>query len=284
MAVAISQYEGLIALVVCLSLIFPAAISLITAKKVWVKTSFYLGRICFNQYSRDPYSCALLRAFQASQNLSTTQQLEALAWLKSRYSRYKGKLFSGDMLLIVMIEAMLKRPGDINFVHQEIKLLSKVGEDSIPRGVSEFFCKLTLAPALASGQWGEVLVVANQWNTPSNNRIAKYVINYYSCHVNKMGCNCRWVDMFMASLFAPRKKKLRIALQKLTDGAGRIETQHVIPRQWIRRINYEPYEREVLTKEVQYILTNETKYIGIKGFRLLGCGSPRKRLQVLLSR
>ena len=282
-AVIVAYEEaGIIAFVLCLPFIFPSAFSLFTAKNGWVKTSFYFGRICFGNYSRNPYSGALFRAFQASQKLSSSQQLEALTWLQSRYSCYKGKLFSGDMLMIVMIEAMLKRPGDTDFVRQELKLLSSVGKDSIPGGISEFFCKFTLAPALSSGRWAEVLVVANQWNTPSSNRVAQYVIEYYGYHVQAASYHYRWIDVFMASLFAPNQKKLGRALQGLTEGGGEVETQHVIPRQWARRINNEPYEREVLTKEVQYMLTNDTKTHWEGRVQTLGLWQPDEALESIV--
>lgn len=152
------------------------------------KLAYYIGRMCLYYFREDPFSGALYRGFLGANRLGNSKKKrEALQWLQTRYLNYKGHLYSGSMTMIVIIEASIESPGDADELATRLRLLQGVGRRSIPGRIGLFASKLALGPALASGDWGRINAVAEQWDTPTVNPIARYLRSYYERYISGSG-------------------------------------------------------------------------------------------------
>lgn len=171
---------------VCAVLVFPSFFSYLTSLLGAYKISYYLGRISFFYFSRSAYAGALYRGLQAVDRLKDqSEKTAALYWLKSRYVKRQRAIYSGDMALIVIIEAKLKSPGDPRYIAGQLDLLDGIGKESIPGPVSRYASKIALAPALSDGNWEDIVRKAKQWDTADSNPISQYLIYYFKRHIEK---------------------------------------------------------------------------------------------------
>ena len=100
-------------------LIFPSIVSKITSLFGWVKLSYVGGGISYFYFNRSVFSGALMRGIQATYHLSSDQKKrDALHWLKARCLRRKGKIYSGEMVLVVIIDCLLTRPKDAKYLSE----------------------------------------------------------------------------------------------------------------------------------------------------------------------
>lgn len=174
-----------VALIACTPLLLlPSLLSALIACFGRVKLSYYIGKLGFFYFGRNPTAGGLLRGYQAAKTLKNVEhQREALLWLRSRYQKHTGKIYSGEMVMYIIIDALLTKPNDDEYLAQRLNLLDGIGQSSIPRGVSVLACKLALIPALSRGDWDAINDIAEQWNTPASNGIAKYLKEFYGRYV-----------------------------------------------------------------------------------------------------
>lgn len=166
--------------------ISPYLTSRLTALCGLVKTSYYLGGLSHVVFARNPYSAGLLRGVQAAHKLKgNDNKREALQWLKNKWLSRRGKIYSGDMVMATIIECHLTHPNDAHHIAKQLKQLEGIARASIPQAISRHAFKYALTPALAANQWQELYDVAKQWDTPANNRLAKYVRHYCGAYIFK---------------------------------------------------------------------------------------------------
>jgi len=156
--------------------IFPSIFSKICTLFGKVKLSYFLGGISYFYFRRSVYSGALLRGLQAVYHLKSIEsKKEALRWLKGRALMQKSKIYSGEMILITIIDVLLLKPNDPIYMSKQLKLLDGIAKKSIPGSVSVFASKLALAPALSNHNWDEMRALNLQWDTFASNKIVKYL-------------------------------------------------------------------------------------------------------------
>jgi hypothetical protein len=171
---------------ICAVLVFPSFFSYLTSLLGAYKISYFLGRISFLYFGRSAYAGALYRGLQAVDRLKDQSvKTAALYWLKSRYVKRHRAIYSGEMALIVIIEAKLKRPGDPRYLAGQLDLLDGIGKASIPGPVSRYASKIALAPALSDGNWEDIVRKAKQWDTADSNPISQYLLFYFQRHIEK---------------------------------------------------------------------------------------------------
>ncbi|HED33138.1 MAG TPA: hypothetical protein ENJ08_02825 [Gammaproteobacteria bacterium] len=182
--------------------LFPGFFSKITSVFGWVKTSYYLGRISYFYFNRNVFAGALMRGLQATYHQRSNETREkSLRFLKSRYLRRKARIYSGEMVLIVIIDAFLLRPNDAQYMARQLRLLQGIGRASIPKCVSIYASKLALAPALANNDQGEIHKLIYQWSTPATNYITEYLKRVHMVHFRDAGffthLSCKYRQLFM---------------------------------------------------------------------------------------
>lgn len=195
-------------------LLLPGLISFFTAKLGLVKTSYYLAGLAAFQFRRNIFSGQLIRGVEACSNLKNNdEKRKQLRWLKTRYSKRDSKLLSGEMIAITIIESHLIKPGDIHHMAQQLDLLDGLAQASIPRKLSVYALKLSLASSFTRENKAKTLRRANQWNTPAANALAKYIIELDYIHqaqnntlIGRIRC-CFW------GLFV-RKNPLIVSLEQ----------------------------------------------------------------------
>lgn len=167
-------------------LLSPHLISLVFSKLGWVKTSYYIGGLSYVVFGRNPYSCALFRGYCAAQKHKTNdEKRQSLQWLKNKFLAHRGKIYSGDMVMATIIDCQLARPDDALYLAAQLKQREGIARASIPKAVSRLAFRCAIGPALANNQWQEVGRIADQWDTPANNRLAKYVKEYCGAYIFK---------------------------------------------------------------------------------------------------
>ncbi len=197
-----SEIAALLYLVPTLILILPSLFSKITSLSGQVKLSYYLGGISYIYFRRNVFAGALMRGLQATYNQRSDEaKRKSLRFLKSRYLRRKAKTYSGEMVLVVIIDALLLKPHDKKHMAQQLKLLQGTGKASIPKCVSVYASKLALAPALANDDQDEIHKLIYQWSTPATNYITEYLERVHLIHFKGAGfftrLSCRYRQLFM---------------------------------------------------------------------------------------
>lgn len=169
-----------------LLLVCPSLTSKLPARLGWVKTSYYMGSWSYAFYRRSPFSGAMLRGLQATLRLKNAeQQRKALYWLQLKFQTHKGRLFSGEIVIATIIDSHLTHPNNAEHMAKQLKTLQGLGPASIPSGVSAYAFKNAIAPALANNDWQELADIADQWDTPSTNRLAKFVKEFCGAYIFK---------------------------------------------------------------------------------------------------
>jgi len=196
-----STAAPVIYLIIASIAILPGYFSITTSKLGWVKTSYFLGRISYFHFRRSAFSGGLMRGLQATyQQRSDEARRESLRFLKSKFLRHKGKIYSGEMILAVIIDAFLLHPHDAKYMSRQLKLLDGIGKASIPRCISVYASKLALAPALANNDWDEIIKLTRQWRTPAKNTTTQYLEKVYRVSFKEGGVftqlSCKYHQLF----------------------------------------------------------------------------------------
>jgi len=158
----------------------------LTACFGWVRVSYYLGKLNIFSLGRDPKALDLYRAFQAASRISNEEKRrEAMRWLYEKCHKEKGKLFSGQMIMFIIIDAQLTRPHDHSYLVKRLGLLKYIASVSIPKPVSILASKHALAPALANKDWNNIRAVCDQWDTPAKNYLVKYLREFHGHYICK---------------------------------------------------------------------------------------------------
>ena len=164
-------------------LFFPSVISWFTVKLGMVKTSFYLGQLARVYFYRNYFAGGLLRGFQAVQKIKNeADKKQALFWLRSRYLTRKRYLFSGEIVMFIIIDSLIKEPDNYENLARQLSLLNGIPKKSVPKGVSLLAIKYSLAETLPTNDWQKVCSISKQWDTPAYNRIAKYLLAFHTFH------------------------------------------------------------------------------------------------------
>lgn len=189
--------------------LFPSIVSRYFAWLGFYKISYYLGTWSFVYFGQDKLAGGLFRGLQACHKLkSEKEKVEALSWLKSKFLNHKGRIFSGDMVLAVIIDAHLVRPRDSEYVAEQLALLDGIGSASVHRKIASYASNLALAPALAQKDWIRMQVVAKQWDKVSYNKTTRFILNFvdriFNRHYSKVGLwvlNClNWRNQALINL------------------------------------------------------------------------------------
>lgn len=182
--------------------LFPSILSRLTVRLGLVKISYFLGSISYFYFRRNVFAGALMRGLQATHHQRTDEaKRKSLRFLKSRYLRRRATTYSGEMVLVVIIDALLLKPHDKKYMAQQLKLLQGIGKTSIPKCVSVYASKLALAPALANDDQQEIHKLIYQWSTPATNYITEYLRRVHLVHFRGAGfftrLSCRYRQLFM---------------------------------------------------------------------------------------
>ncbi|MDJ0654653.1 MAG: hypothetical protein QNJ40_10890 [Xanthomonadales bacterium] len=154
----------------------PSVVSLVFVRLGWVAPAYCLGRLAMMYFYRDPAAGAHYRGFQASQYIKDPhRRRRALTWLRNRFQGKRFKIYSGEMVMFVIIDAHLVRPGDEAFLARQLRCLKTVSKPSIPAPVSVLALKFALLPVLPGWNWRQIKSIAEQWDTPAYNLLAKFL-------------------------------------------------------------------------------------------------------------
>ncbi len=165
-------------------LLFPSLYSALAAATGHVKISYWLGRMSLFYFGRNPHAGGLLRGFQAALRQSNPDTFrESLRWLKRRQLAHRKTIYSGEMVIYVLIDSLLASRPTPETIARNLDPLADIGTESIPAGVSVLALRYALAPALASGDWDRIARVCDQWDTPATNPLALYLKEFHGHYV-----------------------------------------------------------------------------------------------------
>ena len=206
------EFFAICYLVFFIPLLLPSLTSFLLTKFGLVKLSYQVASWSFVYFGQNKIAGALYRGLQAVQNLKTdSEKTEALRWLKSKYLAYKGKVYSGDMVVAAIIDSHLYRPGDSVYMAQQLSLLNGIGSASIHRKIASYASKLALAPALANKDWIQIQRIAAQWDAMSYNIITRYILAFSDRVFNR---NYSRVGVFWLRALNWRRKELILLLRE----------------------------------------------------------------------
>ncbi len=169
-----------------LLLISPSILSYLTAQFGLVKTSYFLGRLSYIVFKRNPHSGGLLRGLTAVYRVKNeTRKRDALLWLKNRFLNHRGKVYSGDIVVYTIVDCQLNRPNDIEHLAHQLRKLMGIGKESIPKAISCYAFCCAAAPSIAKDDWPELFRIAYQWDTPAKNRFALFVKEFSGAYIYK---------------------------------------------------------------------------------------------------
>ncbi len=172
------------------------------------------------------------RGLQATYQLKTDEQKrEALQWLKQTFLKQRGIIYSGEMVLYVIIDAFLQRPNDKNFMAAQLDLLRGIGTASIPRPIACYATKLAMTPALAKMDYEEMRRVADQWDSNAINGISRFIREFYGIYIKKSRYFSK-LHLFWWKLYIWRYPHLRTLPQKfLYDIANQRDQEENLQKQ-----------------------------------------------------
>lgn len=164
-------------------ILFPGFISKLFSQFGLVKTSYYLSKISFFYFARDRFSGAILRGLQAANHSKNAiHKQKYLLWLKRKILNRKGKIYSGTMVMYVILES-LSQSENAESTASKLDILTNIGSTSIPASVSSLALKLSLAPALEKPDWKLIFQRCDQWDTPAKNSLAKCLREFCGVYV-----------------------------------------------------------------------------------------------------
>lgn len=165
----------------------PSLWSFIAARLGWVKTSYYFALFSFFFFRRSQKAGAMYRGFKAAQRLkSNDKKREALQWLKAKFLNSKRAVYSGEMVMFVIIDAHLQKPKDTTYTAKQLKLLDGIGTRSIPGQVTDLAFKLAIVPSLTLKDYPEIHNITQQWNTNGKSPVQRYLFHFMGYHYRKL--------------------------------------------------------------------------------------------------
>jgi len=163
---------------VCFAIVwlFAGLSSQLCGKFKLVKASYYLGKNAHFLFRQNPIAGGLLRGFQAAMHMPDDEnRVAALRWIREQCMKRKKPLFSGEIIMLVIVDSLLSRPRDYRYLSNRLTFINDLPQASIPESISLLASKYALAPALANRNWDELQRIAKQWNKIDNNHIARYL-------------------------------------------------------------------------------------------------------------
>lgn len=252
----------------------PSIISKMWAMSAMYKGCYYIAALCYFRNGRNLFAGRLMCSLEACQRLkSDEEKRQALMWLKSRYQKRKAKkkILSGDMVAITIIEAYLAKPGDAYYAAAQLDLLKGIAPASIPRCVSRYALRLSLAPALANVDWEKVNACAKQWDTPAINPLARYIKALYDFYRGedktlRVRLRCFFWRLFF--IFSPYLWQLPQQFKAVRHQAGEAESEtDVIHVLWkngqLTDSNRNSYRQCLLSAEVQQRWRLRSEQLGV---------------------
>lgn len=165
-------------------LLLPSIASKLTGVFGCYKISYYLGRMAFIYFRADTYGGAMYRSYRALNTIRDADKRQrALCWLQTRYLQYRGPIYSGAMVMVVIVEAQLTKPKDRDYLADQLNLLDGIYTDAVPKCIGIHASKLALPKILHSGDWPKIFHGANQWCTPGN-ILTELIMAYHDRYVN----------------------------------------------------------------------------------------------------
>ena len=167
---------------ISISLIFPIIPIRIAILFKMTKLAYFLGGFSLIRFNRNYYSAKLFYGFLAAvKHKDKSKRKDSLEWLHSKFLNSSKKLYSGDIIMHSIIEAHLRGPHKLA---KRLKILKGIPLSSVPRQISILAYKFALADELSKNNINSVIAISNQWNTPTRNGLAKYMISACDVIVN----------------------------------------------------------------------------------------------------
>ncbi len=243
---------------VFIPLLFPSFIAYLFCCSARYKAAYYISLIAIFSFMEDRYGGALYSGYKAASKLKNKENKNnALQWLRSRYLRRKHVVFSGEMAMIVIIEAEINKPDDLQYLSDQLALLNGYARNSVPKQIRSLIFKQRVLLALAHQNWEKAVLIAKKF---IGNKHADFIVEFYKRYIHPHE-RPNWGNYFFSWLANSFDRKLIRALklakqQKLANLDIRATPLQEL---WLAELNIREFNFDQIDRQLKSLQTPPLK-------------------------